>query len=221
MELYISDLHLGSPLFESSYYVSELLGKDYDKVVIVGDLFDIWEDSIDDIVKDNIKLVNVMRSLNNLIIVTGNHDPSKEKMEEIFPNASVCDYYADGKKIFIHGHEFDYLVTKYDWAAKLLFPLHWVLERLHINMKNWIVRLFHSISAKKQKKYYNDLVLAIEKDAVKKYKDKFDVIIMGHTHLPKLVITDGVTYINVGDWTFHNVYCEFDGVSGRHSLIHQ
>ena len=212
MELYISDLHLGSPLFKSKNIILDLFDKDYDKIVIIGDLFDIWEGKIEGIVEDNIEIVDKIRSLSIVIIVFGNHDPDIDTLKLLFPDAEVCMKYYSDDRIFIHGHEFDYLVTKYSWAAKMLFPIHWVLERCNINIKNWLVRLFHSIAAKRKKKYYNSLVLDIEKAAVEKYKKYFDVIIMGHTHLPKFV-DDEIMYINTGDFLHHKTYCIYDGIN--------
>jgi len=207
MELYMSDLHLGSPLFKSKQDVLNLLSQNFEKVIILGDLFDIWEDSFDDILDKNNEIILKIQQLSNVIIVKGNHDPDIKKLKEVFPNANVCKEYGFGNTVFIHGYEFDIIVTKYSWTAKILFPIHWVLERFNINIKNWLVRLFHSISVKKDKKYYNSLVLDIEKAAVKKYREKFNTIIMGHTHLPKHLTTDSITYINLGDFLYHKTYC--------------
>jgi len=210
MELYMSDLHLGSPLFKSKYEILNLLNRDFEKVVIVGDLFDTWEDSFDAIIDKNKEIVSKIQQLSNLVIIKGNHDPDIDRLKEVFPNAEVCKNHDFGRVVFIHGHEFDSIVTKYSWVAKILFPIHWVLERFNLNLKGYLVRLFHSIAAKKNKKYYNSLVLNIEQEAIKKYRDKFNTIIMGHTHLPKHFTTEGIRYINLGNLLHHKTYCIYN-----------
>jgi len=220
MELYLSDLHLGSPLFKSKHEILNLLSQCFEKIVIVGDLFDTWEDSFDDILDENRDIILKIQQLKNVIIIKGNHDPSINKLKDIFPNADVCTEHGFGDVVFIHGHEFDIIVTKYSWAAKMLFPIHWVLERFNINIKGWFVRLFHSIAAKKNKKYYNSLVLDIEQEVIKKYREKFNTIIMGHTHLPKHFTTEGIKYINLGDILYHKTYCVYDNNEYNLHVLH-
>ena len=61
----------------------------------------------------------------------------------------------------------------------------------------------------RDKKYYNDLILDVEKNAVEKYKH----VVMGHTHFPKINKTDQHTYVNCGDWIHHGTYVEYDGIN--------
>ena len=89
------------------------------------------------------------------------------------------------------------------------FPIHWFLERIGVNIKGYLRELFHSISAKKQHKHYNDIVSDIEKEAVKKYSD-YSILIMGHTHLSKRVYISKPIYINTGS-LIHDPCCiEYD-----------
>jgi len=212
--LFLSDLHLGSPLFDHPKRVASLLHDNYDIVFIVGDIIDEWEMPIHSIVSEYIELISILNSLSNLVIIRGNHDPNIDKLQEIFPNAEVVkDYeiFVDNERIkIIHGHEFDDLILKYYWVAKLFFPFQWISERLGYNIKGKIRDLLHSIAMKKQDAQYNDLVLEIEKRAVDEYYGEYTSVVMGHTHLPKLVIGD-FTYVNVGDWTDHSTYVLFEG----------
>lgn len=211
--LFLSDFHMGSPLFKHDNRVKSLLHNGYDTIIIVGDIIDSWEDSVWDIVEKHQGLINAINALNNVIIIKGNHDPGVAELNMIFPNAFVMPEYdlefEDSVIKIIHGHEFDDLILKYYWAAKLFFPFHWVMSRLGFDFKGWIGRLFHSISAKIQDKQYHDLVYAIETRAVDTYKSNYMAVVMGHTHAPK-VVEDDCTYVNVGDWVTHSTYVIFE-----------
>ncbi len=208
--LFLSDLHLGSPLFKSEDKILSLLEEEYDKIIFVGDIIDVWENNLVCIVCHNQDLLKKINSLNNVIIVKGNHDPDLHSLESVFYKKYINDSFElelDGKRILIiHGDEFDRLVTKYSWLAKLLFPIHWFLERFGINLKGWFRELYCSISSKRDKKYYNELVLNMEKELFNKYKDLYDCVVVGHTHLPKIIQEDNFTYVNCGDWVHNKTY---------------
>ena len=212
--LFLSDLHLGSPLFKSENKILSLLEEEYDKIILVGDIIDIWENDLVSIVCDNQNLLKKINTLNNVIIIKGNHDPSITALESVFYQKDVNDRFmlkVDNKSILvIHGDEFDCLVTKYSWLAKLLFPVHWLFERLGVNLKGWFRDLYCSISSKRDKKYYNALVLDMERELFNKYKGLYDCVVVGHTHLPKIIQEDGFTYVNCGDWVHNKVYVIYE-----------
>jgi len=212
--LFLSDLHLGSPLFESEDKVLSLLEEEYDKIILVGDIIDIWESGLLSIIADNQILLKKINELENVIVIKGNHDPNIPTLESVFYGKYVNDMYSfkvDGKLILvIHGDEFDWLVTKHSWLAKLLFPIHWILERFGINLKGWFRDLFCSISSKRDKKYYNELVLDMEKELFNKYKGFYDCIVVGHTHLPKIIEENNFIYVNCGDWVHNKTYIVYE-----------
>ena len=212
--LFLSDLHLGSPLFESENEILSLLEGEYDKIFLVGDIIDIWESNLVCIVCDNQNLLKKINTLNNVVIIKGNHDPDIVGLESVFYKKYISDSFElnmDGKSVLIiHGDEFDWLVTRYSWLAKLLFPIHWFLERFGVNLKGWFRDLFCSISSKRDKKYYNELILEMEKELFNKYKNIYDCIVVGHTHLPKIIQEDGFTYVNCGDWVHNRTYVIYE-----------
>lgn len=204
--LILSDLHLGSPLFKYELELIHLLNDNkFDKIIINGDIFDIWELPINKIISKYIILINIINNLaisKSIIIIRGNHDPNITVLSSIFYSCNVVFQYEYNNNIVIHGSEFDDLIMKYSIIAKFLGYINWFFERIHLDLKTFFRELFYSISAKRQKKYYNDLISDIEKSAVDKYKDTYDFIIMGHTHMPK--ISD--TYINCGDMIHNYTY---------------
>jgi len=212
--LFLSDFHLGSPLFKSENEIFSLLNDDYDVVFLLGDTIDTWEDDLWSIVTKNNMLLRKLNSLPNLIIIKGNHDPDLDDLSRVFPAKEVVwsyEFEDNGKKgIVVHGDEFDHMVTKYSWIARLLWPINWLLERVGINIKAFFRETYHSLAAKREKKYYNDLVLTVEKEIVNKYKDKYDYIVIGHTHLPKLIVQDDYVYVNCGDWIHNQTYVIYE-----------
>jgi UDP-2,3-diacylglucosamine pyrophosphatase LpxH len=214
-KLFISDLHLGSPLFKKEYQITQLFNcSNYKEIYILGDVIDTWEDDLNNITEQYRRLIiAINHSPAKVFILKGNHDPSVEKLKFIFHSCEVTNkieiYLGDKKVIMVHGDEFDDAIIKYSWVAKMWFPLHWLLERFGINIKGYLRELFHSIAKKKDNKHYNDIITEIEKRAVEKYKD-YSVIIMGHTHLAKMVYTSTPIYLNAGSMLVDPSCIEYD-----------
>lgn len=223
--LYISDIHLGNPLVDPSIddLITLLTREDFTSIFLVGDIFDIWENSITEIQKKYSKLIACINELalkKCVIMVKGNHDPSIEILREILYNVRTIAYmYSHNNDIVIHGDEFDKLVTKYSWWAKVIWPLQWFPERFGINVRYVIRNIYYSIAAQKSKKFYNDLVTDIEIHLFNKYKKNFDNIIVGHTHQPKIVVKDNKTYVNCGSWVQNKNYVIYNNKSNKFDLI--
>jgi len=225
--LFISDLHLGSPLLKSHGLILNLLEGPYGVIFLVGDIIDTWEKPVDDIVNDPvdgtvINTINELSKTKTIIFIQGNHDPDLADLSRIFPNVQVLghryilDMEHNGLKIVvIHGHEFNETILKYSWIAKLVWPIQWIFERFGWNIRGWLRTLFHSIAAKKQNKNYNDIVLDIEEQVVEMYKDH-SYVIMGHTHLPKLVEREErPSYVNCGDFIHNQTWVTYDSDTGE------
>jgi len=217
--LYLSDIHLGNPYFKYEEIIIQLIEQDYENIFIIGDLIDVWEDSIEHILEKHSRLISKLNLLKNLIIIRGNHDPEIVDLQNIFPEVNICDQYVSSENfILLHGYDFDKLITKYSWLAKSFYPIQWMFERFNIDLTYFFRNLFYSISMKRKKKYYNDLVLEIEKEIVLKY-NQYDAVIIGHTHFPKIFNTKTVKYINCGDWTHSCTYVEYDLETKYFTLI--
>lgn len=214
--LVISDIHFGSPLLDKKIEIMDLMKSDeYDTIVLNGDIFDIWEDQFEDIILKNFDFVELMHKLSidkTMYFIMGNHDPYISEIKKMFPDILVLnELLIDEDILIVHGDQFDNLVTKYSWFAKLAFIPNWLCQRIfHYNLKASFRELFYSISNKKDKPYYNKLVTNIEKEAVEYYKDKCKYLIMGHTHTPKIVEEKECIYINCGDMIHNKVCLEYD-----------
>ena len=49
--------------------------------------------------------------------------------------------------------------------------------------------------------------------ADQKISEGYDVVVMGHRHVPTEQKIKNGTYINLGDWIQYNTYAEFDGTT--------
>lgn len=200
MKIFISDLHISSPLFEKGPAVIELFNDPkVESIFILGDLFDTWEEKLEKTLEKHADLINVINnSPKTEVILKGNHDPDTEVMRDIFPNVFVADsYFTDlfGKDaILVHGDEFDGT----DIWGRILFPGQYILERLGLNVKQFVRDNVYRFLRWKNNVDKQSLVFNMEKELVKKYAGDFDLIIAGHLHLPKIVETPDIVYANCG-----------------------
>ena len=89
--LLISDIHLGSENCQAKLLLGTLQGFDYERIIVVGDLYEKGSFICD----DQFEIVKYLRNnRKKLIYIDGNHDPSLRQL---------------GQKKFraMHGHQFD------------------------------------------------------------------------------------------------------------------
>jgi len=208
-DLFLSDLHLGSPLFNFNDQICNLLKQTfYERIFLLGDIIDTWENPLYFTQCRHYDIFNLLSELKDrLFFIRGNHDPKIYILRELFKEANIYESYdmrlPDGRRVYmIHGEEFDNLWLEYASIAKALYGIQWILERLNINLKAFYSTLRCSLSSKYRKSYWNELVSAIEMKAVSTYKKDYDALVMGHTHVGKVIhIHDydkGFTYVNPG-----------------------
>jgi len=222
--LFLSDLHLGSPLFTKKAAVVDLiLSPEFEELILVGDIFDTWEAKIEKIFNDNQAFMSTVFEASKHIPTTfimGNHDPDADIIKANWPFVGVHEEFQWNGGMITHGHQFDDLITKYSWLAKFLFTIHWICQRIFfINIKAFVRRILYSVAGHRQKKYYTELTLDIERGAVEKYKE-YAFVVMGHTHLPKKAVSGATKYINCGDWIHNQTYVIHDSESKEFTLNH-
>lgn len=218
----ISDLHLGSPLFNKKHDFLRLIKSPNYKVVILnGDVIDIWENKLEKIYDSNSNIIdeiNLISKDKKVVYIKGNHDPEIKEIKNLFPNCQVINSYQFNDLFVIHGDEFDDFVNKYSFWSKLLFIPHWIGERFGLNLKAFFRNLTNSIANKRNKSYYKKLVNDINNEAINKYKDRCKIMVMGHTHDPKIIKHEECTYINGGDLIHNYTYVEFNTETNEYNL---
>ncbi len=212
IDLYISDLHIGSFSFKKEKELIKLLKRNYNNVYIVGDILDIWEDDLNIILDKYSSLINIINE-KSPIIIKGNHDPNICILKEVFPKSKVYEYYViDDYNIYLHGNKYDSMVNEYLWLSKVLFTFNKYSTRLiGIEWRGVTVKFIHFLKRIVMLKKYNEITLPMEKRVVNDLNKLGKNIIMGHSHLPKKVkINEHNYYVNIGDMISNNTYVEYD-----------
>lgn len=224
-DLFISCVHMGNPLFKSKHVIGELFSRDYRKILLLGDIWDTWEMSFNNILDRYDHITNLLRDVSKekeVILTRGNHDPSIVDAQNAFPDITVCRVFAwsdmEGLCRILHGDEFDHAIVRNEWLSKFLYYLlvSPVYHVFRYNLRDKFKSILHSVAARRGKKQYNSIVMDVERQAVAKYGR----VIMGHTHTHKIVQEEETLYINPGDWIHNHSYIEYDIDEGTY-LLHE
>ena len=202
MKLFISDFHLGSPLFDKMEKVLELFNSpDIDEIYLLGDIFDDWEmDPLESFYQYESFFTFLNFTDKRVVVLQGNHDPSLEFMKEVFFNVPVLvrmDLNFAGRRVTLtHGHEVD----ETTWIGRKIFFLHyWAQRWLKVDLKDGIRDMWHDFLMKVHGYKNAHLVLGMEKKLYERYKNDCEILICGHTHELKVVALEGLMYVNTGN----------------------
>lgn len=238
MALYIfSDAHLGSTELEGEdkkyqkiSQLFELIKKDGDHLVILGDLFDFWFEYKNAIPNEYMKMLSLLGDLKNhgvkIDYVCGNHD---FWMGDFFPTQMEIPIYkdefelvyADRKIFFIHGDG----ISKNDSGYRLLKKVFrnklniWLYQKLP---PDWAIPFAKYVSGSSRKYTSkrdttdstgnNEKSFAIDYEnfAQTKIDQGHDIVAMGHLHKPIYKELSGGLYLNSGDFITHFSYLRID-----------
>ena len=225
MALYIfSDAHLGSgaPQLEEKKVakIRELFEKvqaDGDRLVILGDLFDFWFEYKHVVPKDHHRVLFMLTELTEAGIavdyVSGNHD------------FWMGDFFAESIGVSLHRD-----VLELEYGAKRLHLTHGdglapadrgyrVLKRILRNPVNvwlyrklppdWAIPLAKKVSgSSRQYTARRDHTFARDYEAYarRKLAEGFDIVAIGHLHIPVYESWNSGVYVNTGDFINHFSY---------------
>lgn len=209
-------------------FLDSLIGE-IDLLILNGDVFDLWFTWKNVIIKGYFpvlkKLADIKEKGCRIVFIAGNHDfwfrdfLTNFLDIEVYRNSFIEEI--DGNKILVsHGD----LYTSNDWRYKLFRSLvrnrlvMKIFELLHPDLALGIGRLMSRSSRKKRTS--KDLTIKREKGLIKfarKQLKIFDIVIMGHSHLPKIEKFENGIYANAGDWILNNTYLEM--IDGEIKLI--
>jgi UDP-2,3-diacylglucosamine hydrolase len=226
---FISDAHLGlGSRTEERLKEDRLLRfldaarKDAAQLFIVGDLFDAWIEYRTVIPKG---FHRILASLDNMVhngiavdYLVGNHD---FWVREYFrdelgmkTHLNAFDTIVNEKRIYIHhGDGIAYHDTGYRILKKVL------RNRIAVSLYTWLhpdvgIALARS-SSKTSRMHTTDRNFGetdgMAEFAKHKIAEGYDVVVMGHSHMPTCQQIGSGTYVNLGDWITHNTYAELDG----------
>lgn len=207
----ISDIHLASKKCKAKKLIDFLALQDFDRLIIVGDLFD--NKKFDRFKKRHWNILSLLRKLSKtkqIIWLQGNHDDSHymKVMSTVIGCRIINEHghysmkIPDGKRIgFIHGHQFDTFISKNPIKTSIACFIYDIIQEFDFHdhrISRWI---------KRKSKSFVDLKKANEKLAFKyAKKHKFDIIVCGHTHSVSCNEKDFVQYVNCGSWVDNPCY---------------
>jgi len=209
----ISDVHLGSTESKAeklSHFLDALLQKPLNRLIIAGDLFELWSTNYKNIAKYEYKVIRKIIELSErgtkIVYIPGNHDRAFRAFEfftlgkiKIRNEYLIKDNHK--KYLVMHGDEFDAFTRNHVVVSILI-------DRLYVGLIRWsafVKRFFGmniSLSKQKNSERYLKVVKKIRKAALA-YARSREVagIILGHTHNPEFFKDkDNLIYINAGDW---------------------
>lgn len=213
-----SDIHLGSPVLKDFDRLFNLFKyQSYDKLILLGDIFDSWEKPFEKIVNEYSEFSKfIIDNSKNIEYIVGNHDPKKEEIRECFPNLNISDHLIVDEKYYLcHGHQFNNTLFEYVFFGKPIFWIQWLFEKFGINLRVFLRKHLDSVSNKMNKPYFIDLINDIEETAIKEFINEYKGLAMGHTHRSKQINYRDTendekrrfSYVNVGDWIDHKEVC--------------
>ncbi|KAA5821148.1 UDP-2,3-diacylglucosamine diphosphatase [Algibacter amylolyticus] len=215
----ISDVHLGTYGCHAKHLLTYLNSIEPKKLVLNGDIIDIWQFSKRYFPKSHMKVIKKLMSMASngveVIYITGNHDEMLRKFSgTTIGNITIVDKVVlelDGQKAwFFHGDVFDISVQNAKWLAKLggygydLLTLlnrgvNWYLDKRGKERYSLSKRVKNGV--KGAVKYINDYEKVISELAI---ENEYDYVICGHIHQPKMQYFENkhgkTMYLNSGDW---------------------
>ena len=207
VRLVVSDVHMGSLFSKESKLLKLLDETEFDEIILAGDIIDFIK--IPTFTMQTGKLINKIAEINKtnkkIIYVVGNHDIAFNKFvgQTVAGIQFVSEYefdYAGRKYRIEHGDRFESGLVHWKFAMNIVSIFHDLLERVFKwNLAAWWVK--HKQKKRKLRRVWD--IMQWNKDA--------DVFIMGHTHIPEVVIwvneeENIKTYVNTGDWVEHSTY---------------
>lgn len=224
---FISDAHLGLGTRETEREKERRLlsfldhaSRDASRLFILGDLFDAWIEYRTVIPRGFHRILARLHDMAEggiqIDFLVGNHD---FWVRDYFSSELGINLHRDsfdieleGKKILLHhgdglaGNDLGYKILK-----KIL------RNRFSIWLYSWIhpdLGLALARSSSRRSRGHTSSKHYGEADGLRKFagdhlRGGYDIVVMGHRHIPLCEEISGGTYVNLGDWITHNTYAEY------------
>jgi len=236
--IFLSDVHLGTRACQAERLLAFLREYDSQYLFLVGDIIDFWamrsrgvywSEAQNTVVQ---KILKRARHDVEVVFIPGNHDEAaREHLGTSFGNIrverDVMHAAADGRRyLVLHGDEFDQVTRYHKWLALLGDSAYSVLVRLN-GWLSWLRRTlgipgYWSLAgyAKRKVKSAVSFIWDFEEALLRHARSRgADGVICGHIHAAALRESEGVTYINCGDWV-DSCTAVVEHPDGRMELVH-
>lgn len=214
--LYVSDTHLGFRYSRAKDLLRVLEQEEYDRLILVGDIFDIQQARkrpyIDEYHTKVAKKILKIARKKDVIYVLGNHDwdiASVLPYTKSFAGVRICKYYSywtsrKGVPVHvgcIHGHQFDniprHIAVVGDFLYNVGLRANSLLNRVrrlfgmsYFSYSKWCKDKAKSLIAKTLNIHERQL------NFCDKYQ--YDVLVTGHTHMPRIDEVGSKLLVNTG-----------------------
>jgi UDP-2,3-diacylglucosamine hydrolase len=191
-------------------------------LIILGDLFDFWFEYKHAIPKDHHRVLCMLDGLIrrgvSIDYVSGNHD---FWMEDFFAEEMGIQVHRDTLDLeyenlrlhLLHGDGLAKADRGYRFLKRILrnrFNI-WLYRKL---TPDWAIPLAKAVSGSSRgytSQRDPEFVADYEAYAEAKLKDRYDVVAIGHLHIPTIKQFDNGIYINTGDFIEHFTYAKVLG----------
>ena len=224
----ISDIHLGTYGCQSKELLKYLKSIDPQKIILNGDIIDIWQFNKRYWPKSHMKVIkhfmNLISSGKEIHYLVGNHDEMLRKFLGFqvnnfkIENKLVMDL--DGKKAwFFHGDVFDVTMQYSKWLTRLGGVGYDILILINSFINNTLEkigreRLSLSKTVKNKVKGAVKFINKFEETAVSiAVQNDYQYVVCGHIHHPNIEKYNTghkeVFYLNSGDWVESSTTLEY------------
>jgi len=193
-----------------------------DLLILNGDIFDLWFVWKKVIIKQYFPLLRILADIKDkgcrIVYISGNHDFWFKDFLTRYIGIEIhkdhFSIYADSKKVFFtHGDIYttnDFRYKFYRFLIRKKFFM-WLFGTLH---PDFALDLGLKLSRSSRKKVIPDRLskqreIGLERFA-EKNKQNYDIVVMGHSHNPKILNFENLIYLNSGDWINHYSYVEIN-----------
>jgi UDP-2,3-diacylglucosamine pyrophosphatase LpxH len=204
---FISDLHLGDKgkaddFRRNEHALMEFLNTlDDGQLVLVGDVFDLWENSLDDIIRAYGGLIDLLFR-KACAYVAGNHDMAMMHYGSWHKRQPVEKLIINGTLV-MHGHQFDEMnATGHSVGRYITGAVAWLQENVWSGidiplrgMERFIRRQGRFGRPQDYRKAGLQYI-----DRFRVNSDRVKAIVMGHTHQKDCIASEQLAYYNTGCW---------------------
>lgn len=213
---FVSDAHIGGGATDGEQrlfrFLESIRGK-AETLHILGDLFEFWFEYGQAIPKQGFRalaeLAELSRTGTRIGYLKGNHDFWFKDFWQRELGAEAADELSitlDGKRVYLaHGDALDRaLVPRFFRFLMRSRVDGWLYSLLHPDIGIGLAHVVASVSRAGSVK--PGIVEDMATFARGKLESGFDIVILGHSHVPELRKMNGGTYVNIGDWLTHFTY---------------
>jgi UDP-2,3-diacylglucosamine pyrophosphatase LpxH len=234
--IWLSDLHLGTKHTNSRFLLDFLKKTQSEYLYLVGDIIDFWKlesgghwsQTNNHIMRNILKKA---RQGTKVIYIPGNHDEvmrkfSGSQVKGIAVHNEIVHKTIGGLRFHItHGDEFDCVIQKNRWLAKLgsiAYDILLEINTVYNGLRSRFGLPYKSISAYlkyKIKKIVNFISSYEETVVSEALRRRVDGFICGHIHQPASKNFQGILYKNIGDWV-ESCSALTEGFDGSLQIVH-